>query len=311
MELRFIANDFPRLLNISNTGNHLKAALEDIVTNYGPQDEYPIEVLRGVWSGPTGIAYLFLHVSVEHPKLLIAGQTCLSWAKEYIRGNRHHSELKSKGCGIFDERLAFEAVRASVSKDLSHVRNFVSHTSRFLSDEYPEEMLHGRAGTLYLLRMIRHWVPNSAPLVERSIVMVTNKIMEKGPNWTWHGVRYLGSVHGDIGIITQLVITTPPLAPRLEEQLGRLLDQQFPSGNWPSAEGRTNGELVQFCHGAPGFITSLLSLRPFFPSLQDKIDECIKKGRELIWKEGLLRKEPSICHGVLGNALWVTSLLCR
>lgn len=303
MEARYIANDFPRLLNISNTGNQLKAALEDIITNYAPQDEYPPQVLQGVWSGPTGIAYLFLHVSVEHPKLTIAGQPAIGWAREYIKGARNLSELKSKGCGIFDEKLAFEAVRASISKDLSHVRAFVSRMSHFLSDEYPEEMLHGRAGTLYLLRMIRHWVPNSAPLVERFIVMVTAKILERGPNWEWKESRYIGAVHGDIGIITQLVVTSPPVASRLEEPLNKLLDMQFSRGNWPTTEGGSNETLIQFCHGAPGFITSLLSLRPYFPGLQGKIDASIQKGREIIWSEGLLRKEPSICHGILGNAL--------
>lgn len=303
METRHIANDFPRLLNISNTGNRLKAALEDIVANYTPQDEYPSSALGGLWSGPTGVAYLFLHVSVVYPKLLISGQSPMSWAREYVKGSRGQPEHAPKGCGITAERLAFPAVRASISKDLSHVREFVSNVPAVLSEDYPDELLYGRAGTLYLLRMIRHWVPNSAPLVERSISMVTNKILERGPDWLWHGKRYLGAVHGDIGIVTQLVVTTPPLAPHFEGFLGELLDMQLPDGNWPSSAGHAGKGLVQFCHGAPGFILSLLSLRPYYPSLQDKIDAAIKKGRECVWTEGLLRKEPSICHGILGNAL--------
>lgn len=34
-----------------------------------------------------------------------------------------------------------------------------------------------------------------------------------------------------------------------------LLKQQFPSGNYPSSYGSSNGDrLVQWCHGAPGFV---------------------------------------------------------
>ncbi|KAL1843663.1 hypothetical protein VTK73DRAFT_2789, partial [Phialemonium thermophilum] len=100
-----------------------------------------------------------------------------------------------------------------------------------------------------------------------------------------------------------LVLTTPPVAPRLEATLARLLDAQLGDGNWPSSEGHPGRHLVQFCHGAPGFVLSLLSLRPYFPALQDRVDAAIKKARECIWEQGLLRKEPSLCHGILGNAL--------
>lgn len=310
MAARHVANDFPRLLNVSNTGNFLKASLEGIVASYGSRDEYPEDALRGLWSGPTGAAYLFLHVSVAHPKLVISGKPAIWWAREYIKGARGQLKHNPKRCGIWVEKLAFEAVRASISKDMSHVREFLSNMSLVLSGEYPDELLYGRAGALYLLRMIRHWVPNSAPLVERDIVMVTNKIMHSAPSWRLSGHRYLGAVHGDIGIITQIVLTSPPLAPQLEKPLDRLLDMQLPDGNWPSSEGHGGGALVQFCHGAPGFILSLLSLRGYFPALQDKIEMAIKKGRGCIWEQGLLRKEPSLCHGILGNALWVLNRSC-
>jgi len=57
------------------------------------------------------------------------------------------------------------------------------------------------------------------------------------------------------------------------------------------------------CHGAPGVIISLLSIRQFFPKLTDKIDKCIARGRECVLERGLLTKEPCLCHGISGNAL--------
>jgi len=46
-----------------------------------------------------------------------------------------------------------------------------------------------------------------------------------------------------------------------------------------------------------------LSIRPYFPKLQSRIDRCIEKGRATIKERGLLTKEPSLCHGISGNAL--------
>lgn len=314
--LRYLVFDSPQLLTVRDTDAYLKAALEDIVSNYPPRSRYPEGALHGLWSGPTGIAYLLLHVSVLKPDLVINGQPAAHWAQAYIGapGSRGHNlSLSSRGCGIGDEKLAYEAVRCAVTKDLRHVRDFVSSVSRILTvEEYPDEVLYGRAGALYLLRLVRHWVPGSNDLVDPAIAEISNTTMLRGPDWRWHGRRYLGAVHGDIGIITQLVLTSPSLAPRLQPIVERLLEQQLPDGNWQSSEerGASGKGLVQFCHGAPGFVLSLISLRPYFPDLRDQIDEAIRKGRACIWSQGLLKKEPSLCHGIFGNALYVPLAPC-
>jgi len=126
-------------------------------------------------------------------------------------------------------------------------------------------------------------------------------------NWEWHGKRYFGAAHGDIGIITQVVLSNPSLAPQLARRLEKLLELQLSDGNWPSSarslkEGKT-ASLIQWCHGAPGFLYSLQSLRPYFPELQNRIDSAIEKGQSVTWRHGLLTKEPSLCHGIFGNAL--------
>ncbi len=299
------------LFSAGDTDTYMKAALEDIVANYPPRSRYPHEILQGLWSGPTGIAYLLLQVAHHKPDLLISGQPASHWALGYISGSRGHNlRLGSHGCGISDEKLAFEAVRAAITRDMRHVRDFVSAVSQVLPvDEFPDENLYGRAGTLYLLRMVRHWVPGSNSLLDPAIAEISNTILNRGPRWEWHGKRYLGAVHGDIGVVTQLVLTSPELAPRLEGILERLLGLQLPDGNWPSAEGHggmlAGGKgLVQFCHGAPGFVISLLSLGKYFSEeVQAKIDVAVARARDCIWNQGLLKKEPNLCHGIFGNAL--------
>lgn len=131
--------------------------------------------------------------------------------------------------------------------------------------------------------------------------------MAAGPNWTWHDKRYIGVAHGDMGILTQLILTDPNLSTGsfAGNLLERLLSQQQSDGNWPAKEDedREGKRLIQLCHGAPGFVVSLQRLRPFFTHMEGRIDEAIRRAREAIWEKGLLRKEPCLCHGILGNAL--------
>lgn len=304
MEPRYIANDFSALLTLDGPERHLKQALEDIVTQRPPSKSYLDERLSGLWAGPTGFAYLFLRVSKQQPQLEINGHFALTWAKRYMAGHRGQLSITSSRCGIVCEKLAFEAVQACITQDLGYVREFLSSIPHVVEQEdFPDEILQGRAGTLYMLRMIREWVPDSEALVEQPIQLVAQAILARGPEWIWYGRRYLGAIHGDIGIVVQLVLTTPSVAKQLEEKMAQLLAMQLPDGNWPIAVGVEGFLQVQFCHGAPGFLFSLAALRPYFPSLQAEIDTAMENGRQCIWKEGLLVKEPSICHGIFGNAL--------
>lgn len=300
-------SDTPLLtLPSGEPAGYLRETLEGIIAKLPPQEDYTgnNDVLKGLWAGPTGFAYLFLQASSTYPDLKVAGHHALTWARRYMEGARGNLHLGSR-CGLSCEKLAYDAVQACISQDPAYVNAFLSSMPEILapSGSWPDELLQGRAGTLYLLRMMRHWVPDSAVLLDRSSESVATAILAAGPEWKWHGKRYLGAAHGDIGIVTQLVLTAPSLAGRLEGKMIELLGSQLANGNWPSSVGKSDASLVQFCHGAPGFLHSLASLRPYFPGLRREIDASVELARQCVWREGLLRKEPSLCHGILGNAL--------
>ncbi len=103
------------------------------------------------------------------------------------------------------------------------------------------------------------------------------------------------------------MLTTPSLAPRLEQALARVLAAQLADGNWPASDRAaypgSEHALVQFCQGAPGVVHSLQRIREHFPTLAAPIADAIRRGTECTWKYGLVRKEPTICHGIFGNAL--------
>lgn len=121
----------------------------------------------------------------------------------------------------------------------------------------------------------------------------------------------MGAVHGAMGIITQIVLTDPVWAPKLEAELATLLSYQLDGGNWPAtipSAGGSGGsgardKLVQVCHGAPGMVVSLLAVRPHFAKLHERIDRAVARGRRAVRERGLLTKEPCLCHGISGNAL--------
>ncbi|KAK7422305.1 hypothetical protein QQZ08_009527 [Neonectria magnoliae] len=317
MAQRYISNNLPAQTLGTAPKEILPYTLALVLKYTPPLPAYTEQHLGGLFTGYTGLAYLFLQLSAMHPDLQVAGHDLLYWSRQYLAGDRGHLVMEGK-CGIGSEKLSFEAVRACVTKKQEHVIELLSNIPRLLGpfptpqdDPFPSEIAHGRAGTLYLLRMVKHWVPEYAPLIESPLRRLTETIMNTDDdgrgNWEWHGRRFFGAGHGDIGIITQLVLSNPSLAPELSSRLEKLLELQTSDGNWPDSgrclrEGRTPN-LVQWCHGAPGFVYSLLSLRPYFPSLHEQIDTAVKRGQGLIWRHGLLTKEPSLCHGIFGNAL--------
>ena len=70
--------------------------------------------------------------------------------------------------------------------------------------------------------------------------------------------------------------------------------------NWPTAVDPYWAEQfstrVQWCHGAPGLVTSLACL-----PCDDAIDALLEAAGELTWHAGPLRKGAGLCHGTAGN----------
>jgi hypothetical protein len=103
--------------------------------------------------------------------------------------------------------------------------------------------------------------------------------------------------------VCQVVLSQPAAAPRVEGLLLAALDEQLESGNLPASLPSASDKLVQFCHGSPGMVLSLRSLRPYFPAIHDQIDRAMERAQADVWARGVLRKDSCLCHGVAGNAL--------
>ena len=77
--------------------------------------------------------------------------------------------------------------------------------------------------------------------------------------------------------------------------------REGPRGNFPAVLGEEEAPLIHFCHGAPGFCLLFCKAHQAFPREAVFLEEALRQG-ELVWRYGLLKKGPGLCHGVAGNA---------
>lgn len=270
----------------------------------------------GLFKGPTSIAYLFLRLSSLYPSLVFKDQSLLDWAAAYLDlgarelGARRqiHADVTPDHCGIANESLAQTTLNAIVRHDASLIRQLCHYSSAInsITEVGSDEWLYGRSGYLYFLRLARSHFRTDATtlsLIQNAIEATVSRIISQPQPWRWHGKAYLGAAHGAIGIICQVILCAPHAAPKLEKTLSRLLETQFPSGNFPSSLPVGSDVLVQFCHGGPGFVLALNSIKQLFPKLQVQIDQAVAAARKDIGERGLLTKDPCLCHGIAGNAL--------
>jgi hypothetical protein len=117
--------------------------------------------------------------------------------------------------------------------------------------------------------------------------------------WTQHLYgrvqQILGPVHGFAGNVHALRGYVRDDV--LRERVTRLLERTALRGdglvNWPPSLTEPPSAIrVQWCHGAPGIISTLGDLLP---------EPLLLGGGELIWRAGPLRKGPGLCHGTAGN----------
>jgi hypothetical protein len=126
--------------------------------------------------------------------------------------------------------------------------------------------------------------------------------------WTQdlHGNRYtfLDAVHGFVATASVLIRGRALLGDDvwdawqdvIVETVSRTVTREGGQANWRhSLIGNASPTIVQFCHGAPGFVVCLAGL----PG--SELDELLLAAGETTWAAGPLVKGPGLCHGTGGN----------
>jgi lantibiotic modifying enzyme len=126
--------------------------------------------------------------------------------------------------------------------------------------------------------------------------------------------QYVGAGHGFAGNAFVLLSgrdllgeRADTVVERVRDVLIRLARQEGSLAQWfPLMDTVTGRHPIQWCHGSPGIITSLVDLPH-----EDETDRLLHAGGELTWEAGPLTKGPGLCHGTAGNAYAFLALFAR
>jgi hypothetical protein len=131
-------------------------------------------------------------------------------------------------------------------------------------------------------------------------------------------VRYLGAGHGFVGNVFPLLLGGGLLGDAQRETVTswceRLLQEtaleEDGAANWLPGlwQGAQSKVLMQWCHGAPGIVTSLAPLRV---GTSPVLDALLLEAGEAVWRAGPLSKGASLCHGTAGNGQALLALFQR
>jgi len=119
--------------------------------------------------------------------------------------------------------------------------------------------------------------------------------------------HYFGPAHGFAGNVLALAqgglldrTRRSELERRAIATLAKYASRDDGLVQWPPAlepPGKPQAIRTQWCHGAPGMVSSLASLAPN----DEQLTELLVGGGELTWHAGPLKKGANLCHGTAGN----------
>ncbi|EPT31253.1 lanthionine synthetase C family protein [Toxoplasma gondii TgCatPRC2] len=282
-----------------------------------------------VYVGSPGIAYAFLKLATiqtgdQKQASLDTAQKLLSpdvVEAGVEQARRHRSLGPSLLCGPaglfvvqallgWQQGLPFASQSAVFQGAVQSYKQYFDYAVHELDSD---EWLYGRAGYLYGCLFLNFLAPGSVS--EAKIKQLSMKMLESGEAYgrrtgaspllySWHDREYLGAAHGVMGIVYMLMLVEPirndPNAMRLVKgTLEWLLTLETKHHNWPAVRGETDDYLCHFCHGATGAVFAFGLGSIVFNNRE--FQKAALRAATCVWKYGLLKKGPGICHGISGS----------
>jgi len=296
-----------------------------------------------LYVGAAGIAYAFYHVA-QSGLFDDKKEHFLSVAEKYIKASLRElkkvdparngvgSSLMLGHAGIYIvasliyEALGLHNLRNENVQGFFNMHkycvplNFFKHGS--------DELFVGRAGYLAACFMVNKRFGRI--VVSSDIILpLCNTIIDSGRRtskmyahecplvYHYYDTEYIGAGHGLASILLMLLnfpvcyTLKPDVEGDIRESVDFILSAKDENGNYPPVLGETRddwNDLVHWCHGASGVV--FLMAKAYLVWKDEKYLQAALHGGELVWKKGLLRKGPGICHGIAGGG-YVFLLLYR
>lgn len=219
--------------------------------------------------------------------------------------------IGESGVLLVAHRLAPKA--SQVDRMLECVRANRRHPSR--------ELMWGSPGTMLAAQL----------LLERTGDARLAGAWRESADWLWsewrdevwlqelYGARvhYIGPGHGFAGTVHALArgdLLDDVRRDELERRALAVLEAHVQTedglAQWPPTlepPDRPRAIRTQWCHGAPGIVSSFAAVAPD----NARLTELLLAGGELTWRAGPLVKGPGLCHGTAGNGYAFLKLFHR
>jgi lantibiotic modifying enzyme len=185
------------------------------------------------------------------------------------------------------------------------------------------ELMWGAPGTMHVALAMHEWtgeerwaelVRASAEALERTLIDAPSGCRAWDQELYGQRSTYLGAAHGFAGTAGAVVRSLALLdSPGRAAWIDRIVDTTLATAvregglaNWPGwFHPAAPRFFVQWCHGAPGFVSSLAALP------DPRLDDVLRAAGELVWTAGPLVKGAGLCHGTAGNGYAFLKLFRR
>jgi hypothetical protein len=285
-----------------------------------PADDEPgtPAVLRGLYLGAAGmlhglhrLAKAGLHLPSRDGAAIADGLHEAALASPDEEGAGASLLLGSSGILLVAHRLAPSAATADALAEA--IAANVEHPSN--------ELLLGAPGTMLAARAM-HARTGEERFAELWRASARTLLARQEPDGLWtqdlYGdrSRYVGAGHGFAGNVLVLCGAAEWLDDAASVEARALATARALAivedglASWPSLPGgsRTSAApRVQWCHGAPGIVTSLAPLAPD----DDEHAALLAAGGELTWRVGPVAGNAGLCHGTAGNGFAFLALFER
>jgi GNAT superfamily N-acetyltransferase len=275
-------------------------------------------IVRGLYIGAAGmlhglsrLAEAGLHTPTLDGAAIVEGLHEASLASPDEEGAGASLLAGSSGILVVAHRLAPSAATADALADA--IAANVEHPSNELLLGAPGTMLvaramHARTGEE---RFAELWRASARTLLARQ---------DSDGLWTQdlygEQLRHVGAGHGFAGNVLALsgapewLDDAAAVAARAVATTRSLAIVDGDVASWPVSPGGSRSGApprVQWCHGAPGMITSLAAVAPG----DEQHGALLSAGGELVWRVGPIARNAGLCHGTAGNGYAFLALLAR
>ena len=291
----------------------IRAIIADTDAAYGGDDLWPADEwdgwqaalpMKSLYCGASGVVWALDvlrkrgHAQTRLDLADAAARTLAAWRREpdFMNGMELPAQRQSSLlCG--ETGILVVAWRLAQSRELA---DDLFARVKENAHNAVNELMWGSPGTMIAAHAMAGWTGEQRWLdVWSESADALDSARDADGFWTQHlygdTARYLGPAHGYVGNVLALrqggradgVAAAAVLADRALVEDGL--------ANWAPRDGsRDDGIRVQWCHGAPGIVTSAADYLG---------EDLLLAGAELTWRAGPLgtEKGPGLCHGTAGN----------